>query len=553
MKNIIFEMTSKFCIKLLSKSAVYELENYASKLIFNTDVDAGMEYKLHIKNDAEKLVVLLDKEEGALSFILTSDILKQSGVYSLQIEGIKEDKRIISNIVNIDVNLYINAQKEPTPEEKSIIDQILVKVGIIESDIDIYAKETERNINRIDNALNDVNSDLSSIQNNINILNNDIDNVIDEQEALSRDIAGINNNIDEINRTLDTHSLDISNLTSELNKKADAVEVLSQIGDVASDLDEEISNRIASEALLMQDIESKQKKLAAGKNITITEDGTISAFGGGGGGGSNVTISDNPEGGIDLTVDSTSKVIAKQSDLKELNKNLTHVKADLSERPSDVQINGTSILDDNKVANIPISREGILGVIKPARGFVTYADGTPACPELSLSQYNSTFSSTFIGKGTLENRLAPIESKIGGDYELIADVTTEEAVGIIRVSLTKKCKEVLFFINDSLTATFNPAFNIYILNNNKRLTAFNSTTGIRRIQANFKFENNILFFNGSIQADNRYVGTQNFFNQIIDLTDIFNENSICEIRGDWNGSIMFPVGLNVKVYGRQGE
>lgn len=42
-------------------------------------------------------------------------------------------------------------------------------------------------------------------------------------------------------------------------------------------------------------------------------------YGGGGGGTANVSMSDNPTGGVDLTVNDVSKTLAKQSDLSELN------------------------------------------------------------------------------------------------------------------------------------------------------------------------------------------------------------------------------------------
>lgn len=59
--------------------------------------------------------------------------------------------------------------------------------------------------------------------------------------------------------------------------------------------------------------ETKQNKLVAGANITIT--GNIISAAGGSGGGSTVTITDNPSGGINLIVDGTLKTIAKESDL----------------------------------------------------------------------------------------------------------------------------------------------------------------------------------------------------------------------------------------------
>lgn len=69
----------------------------------------------------------------------------------------------------------------------------------------------------------------------------------------------------------------------------------------------------------------KQDKLIAGSGIVIGADGkTISATGGGGG-GSSVVMADNADGGVDLTVDGTTKTIAKEEDVSALNNELTQL------------------------------------------------------------------------------------------------------------------------------------------------------------------------------------------------------------------------------------
>ena len=83
-------------------------------------------------------------------------------------------------------------------------------------------------------------------------------------------------------------------------------------------------------------------------NIDAAGEQRIKDIAGSGGGGSNVTMAANPAGGVDLTVENQKQTLAKQEDLAaEL--------AEIRELPKDIKINGNSILDDNKVANIPIA------------------------------------------------------------------------------------------------------------------------------------------------------------------------------------------------------
>lgn len=99
-------------------------------------------------------------------------------------------------------------------------------------------------------------------------------------------------------------------------------------------------------ALEKEDIEKLQGKLIAGENITIAEDGvTISAAG-----GSTVTMTDNTAGGVNLTVDSAKRILATESELKNLNRtfdnrvtNLTTVVFDNLDEKQEKLIAGTGI------------------------------------------------------------------------------------------------------------------------------------------------------------------------------------------------------------------
>ena len=74
--------------------------------------------------------------------------------------------------------------------------------------------------------------------------------------------------------------------------------------------------------------------------------------------------------------------------------------------PVDVQINGTSIVDSNNVANIPYATTTKGGVIKNYSGYAMWIssdNGIPYAIQRTQSQYNSDNVNAFIGKGTLEN------------------------------------------------------------------------------------------------------------------------------------------------------
>lgn len=135
MKNISLKMSNNFKIELLARNNVYALENNSCKLSIDCEVDPDLAYKLHINHAGEKKFVLMDKEDDSISRMLTSSEIKENGVYYIQVEGIKDDYRIISNQIRLEVGNFINADYIPTPEEKSIIDDVLVKVSVMDSKV----------------------------------------------------------------------------------------------------------------------------------------------------------------------------------------------------------------------------------------------------------------------------------------------------------------------------------------------------------------------------------------------------------------------------------
>lgn len=129
MKSIRFKLNKCFTLELKEKSQVFELEDNSCLISITGEIDESLSYKLHIMHGDEKEVLLLDKSENALTKLLTAPYIKDEGIYILQIEALREGFRVISNQVSITVGSFINAEFIPTPEEQSILDQLIIDVG----------------------------------------------------------------------------------------------------------------------------------------------------------------------------------------------------------------------------------------------------------------------------------------------------------------------------------------------------------------------------------------------------------------------------------------
>lgn len=102
----------------------------------------------------------------------------------------------------------------------------------------------------------------------------------------------------------------------------------------------------------------------------------------------------------------------------------------------DVQINGISILDENKVANIPIAKNK-LGAIQIDSYFninVDSSNGKVYPSELTKENYDKANGKSFISKTTLENRLEPIENELS-DHESRIDALESGGGGGSAVSM----------------------------------------------------------------------------------------------------------------------
>lgn len=92
----------------------------------------------------------------------------------------------------------------------------------------------------------------------------------------------------------------------------------------------------------------------------------------------------------------------------------------------DVQINGVSILDENKVANIPYGTNSIRGLTMGGNG-LTFDSGIPVGVIYDKATYKSKNNVVLISKGTLENRLEPIEKELSDHDEKIDALEDDSA------------------------------------------------------------------------------------------------------------------------------
>ena len=136
MKQVKFNLDNLFRLSSISAIQTFEFENNSAEILISTDVKDELAYELHIENSEGKSFVILDKGEKHISCILTSGMLKV-GVNKIQLRGIGENDYIIeSNSAEFIVRSFINANVEPTPEEQTAFERLVVKVNIIETDVE---------------------------------------------------------------------------------------------------------------------------------------------------------------------------------------------------------------------------------------------------------------------------------------------------------------------------------------------------------------------------------------------------------------------------------
>lgn len=170
MKQVKFNLDNLFRLSSISAIQTFEFENNSAEILISTDVKDELAYELHIENSEGKSFVILDKGEKHISCILTSGMLKV-GVNKIQLRGIGENDYIIeSNSAEFIVRSFINANVEPTPEEQTAFERLVVKVNIIENDVEGLKGDVDGINRELENKANK-----SDIPTKTSVLENDSD------------------------------------------------------------------------------------------------------------------------------------------------------------------------------------------------------------------------------------------------------------------------------------------------------------------------------------------------------------------------------------------
>lgn len=335
MKEISLKMNDNFKIEVLSFNKMYELENNSTMLNVECKVRTDLTYKLHIEHKTDKKLSLMGIGENGLFKAITSEYITEDGSYYLQIEGIKENYRIISNTIKLEVGGFINAENIPSPETQPIIDNLLFRVSTLEDEV----KEIFGDIENINKSL-ELKADKSEIP--------EVDvnrTYVDEKLALKQDKADMTNyakvteveslstQVTAISQVVADNSKEIENNSKEIEKKQNKADMAnyalktdiptvdvnkayvdaglnekqdkSAMSDYA--LKSEIPTVDVTKKYVDDNLATKQKILTAGENITIEND-VISAL-------TSAEMTDSTTGGVDLTVNGTTRTLAEQAEL----------------------------------------------------------------------------------------------------------------------------------------------------------------------------------------------------------------------------------------------
>lgn len=116
---------------------------------------------------------------------------------------------------------------------------------------------------------------------------------------------------------------------------------------------------------------------------------------------------EDSEGKLQFAINKTTSSMPPESAYK----NVAMVD-DLNELPKDVQVDGITVLGEDKIARVPKASSTDLGVIKIGNGAQINSSGTIRATALTKENYDSANGNTFVGKTTLENVLDPIREEI---------------------------------------------------------------------------------------------------------------------------------------------
>ena len=128
MKKIIFNLSDDFRLDTETYAKMYELENNSTEiLIKTTSIMDGFVYQLHKEQNGIKNFVVMEKTAEGLSYVVNNGFIAKAGNACLQVRAVSEDTAIESNIVDFRIGRFINATEEPTPEQETVINKLLVK------------------------------------------------------------------------------------------------------------------------------------------------------------------------------------------------------------------------------------------------------------------------------------------------------------------------------------------------------------------------------------------------------------------------------------------
>lgn len=110
-----------------------------------------------------------------------------------------------------------------------------------------------------------------------------------------------------------------------------------------------------------------------------------------------------------------------------------------AEKVKDVQINGTSILSDAGIANIPYATSSSIGVVKgnTAYDVVVTSDGSICGYSRTLEQYAGRSNSAVIAKGTIENIKTDLTGRALADTAAPAYTTEQKTAAQNRLGVTE--------------------------------------------------------------------------------------------------------------------
>lgn len=239
-KKIVFNLSNKFKLIPVTSNRVYELENNSCRMEFKTLSDDYMVYELHIeKEDGSKYMTTLERDEEKNLYIdLSSSMLSKSGILYIQLRGIKNDGYVIeSNKQEIQILTFINATGDIPPEQETVVEKLLAEAQALKVKADIL--ET---------------LDVTEIDKGINVHYEDKD----YQIVNGKDGKDGKDGVDGKTPVKGVDYFTDSEIEAIVNQPIDIL--MPEIGQVASDLEDETTARLRAEASMSQELDNKPNK-----------------------------------------------------------------------------------------------------------------------------------------------------------------------------------------------------------------------------------------------------------------------------------------------------